>query len=104
MNGNKLYYSIGHVAQLLGENQSVIRFWEKEFESINPRRTKGGTRLYTEEDIEELKKIQYLTRIKGYTLTGVKEQINKSSLTSQIEITEKLKEIKNFLLKLKEEL
>lgn len=71
----KLYWSIGEVASELGVNTSLIRYWEKEFGSLKPKRTGKGDRLYAKKDIEQLQRIQHLVKEKGFTLQGAREQL-----------------------------
>src|SRR3546814_10756813 len=71
---NKLYYSIGEVARIFDVNASLIRFWEKEFEILQPRKNKKGNRLFTQEDLENMKIIYHLVKEKGYTLQGRSEE------------------------------
>lgn len=71
----KRYYSIGEVAELLQVPASVIRFWEKEFTHIQPRKNKKGNRTYTQKELDALKEIHYLLRVKKYTIKGAKEII-----------------------------
>lgn len=83
----KLYYSIGEVAQIFGVNTSHIRFWSKEFDVIKPATNKKGNRLYTMSDIENFKKIYHLVKEKGFTLKGAKVELkeNKTSLKAESE-------------------
>lgn len=74
-NFNKLYYSIGEVAELLGVNASLIRFWEKEFDTIKPKKNAKGNRKFTPKDIETLQRIYDLVKVKGYTLEGAKKEL-----------------------------
>lgn len=74
----KLYWSIGEVAEQLGVNTSLIRYWEKEFGTLKPKRTGKGDRLYTKKDIEQLQRIQHLVKEKGFTLQGAREQLRKA--------------------------
>jgi DNA-binding transcriptional MerR regulator len=74
----KLYWSIGEVAEQLGVNTSLIRYWEKEFGNLRPKRTGKGDRLYTRKDIEQLQHIQHLVKEKGFTLQGAREQLRKA--------------------------
>ena len=71
----KLYFSIGEVADMLGVSQSLLRFWETEFDCIKPRKNKKGNRSYTEQDIKLLRNIYYYTKECGFTLEGAKEQL-----------------------------
>ena len=74
----KLYYTIGEVAQMFNVNTSHIRFWSKEFEVIRPATNKKGNRLYTQTDIENFKKIYHLVKEKGFTLKGAKSELKES--------------------------
>ncbi|MEY4594377.1 MAG: hypothetical protein RIQ47_787 [Bacteroidota bacterium] len=71
----KLYYTIGEVAQLFGVNTSHIRFWSNEFDIIRPATNKKGNRLYTREDLDNFRKIYHLVKEKGYTLRGAKTEL-----------------------------
>lgn len=74
----RMYWSIGEVAEDLGVNTSLLRYWEKEFGTLRPKRTNKGDRLYTRNDILQLKRIQFLVKEKGFTLQGAKNQLRKS--------------------------
>lgn len=99
----KLYYSIGEVARMFEVNTSLIRFWEKEFEIIKPRKNKKGNRLFTKKDIENLQLIYHLVKERGYTLQGAKDKLkeNKEDAQKDAEIVQKLQDIKAFLQDLK---
>lgn len=71
----KIYYSIGEIAEMFSVNTSLIRFWEKEFEILQPKKNKTGTRRYTQEDIDNFQMIYLLVKEKGYTLEGAKQKI-----------------------------
>ncbi len=71
----KLYYSIGEVAQMFDVNTSHIRFWSKQFEIIKPATNKKGNRLFTKADVENLKKIYHLVKEKRFTLKGAKVEL-----------------------------
>ena len=71
----KLYYTIGEVANLFGVNTSHIRFWSNEFDVIRPATNKKGNRLYTRDDIENFRKIYHLVKEKGFTLRGAKTEL-----------------------------
>lgn len=103
---NKLYYSIGEVAETFDVNQSLIRFWEKEFEILQPKKNKKGNRLFTADDIENLKIIYHLVKEKGYTLQGAKEHLrsSKSIESDRQKAINSLQKIRGFLLQLKDEL
>ena len=103
MNNNKLYYSIGEVAEMLNVNTSLLRFWEKEFNIIKPTKNKKGTRSYTKDDIEILKRIHYLTKECGFTLDGAKEQLKNNKLNDKtMDTINTLNEVRTFLLELKQ--
>ena len=75
----KIYYTIGEVAEMFQVNTSHIRFWSNEFDVIKPSTNKKGNRLYTHSDIENLKKIYHLVKEKGFTLKGAKVELKKSA-------------------------
>lgn len=102
---SKLYYSIAEVSELVGEPQSVLRFWEKEFPSLQPTKNKRGVRSYTTRDVEIVKRIHYLTRECGYTLEGVREQLRVRKLDDPKQaLSNRLLEVRHFLEGLKEQL
>ncbi len=102
----KLYYTIGEVATMFGVNSSLIRFWEKEFDILKPKKNNKGNRLFTKEDVDNLKIIHHLVRDRGYTLQGAKAKIkdNKDEVLDNAAIVERLEEIKAFLVNLRSEL
>ena len=105
MEESKLYYTIGEVAQLLNISASKLRFWEKEIPSIMPKKGSRGVRFYTKENIENIQKIIYLTETCGYTLEGVREHLKSNKINDErLQIMQNLTDIKDFLVKLKEEL
>lgn len=102
----KLYYSIGEVAEMFKVNTSLIRFWENEFEVLQPKKNKKGNRLFTAEDVSNLKLIYHLVKERGYTLDGAKKKLkdNKGDLEQQVEIRESLLKIRSYLEELKDQL
>ncbi len=100
----KLYYSISEVAKMFELNESALRFWEKEFTNINPRKNDKGTRFYKEEDIEAVREVHFLLKEQGLTLAGAKKRLkdNKEEVVRQVEVIRKLKQIRSELLHLKE--
>ena len=102
----KIYYSIGDVAQMFNVNTSLIRYWETEFSILKPQKNKKGNRLFTIEDIDNLKIIYHLVKEKGYTLQGAKDYFanNSNSEKQKQKLIYSLERIKDFLLKIKEEL
>jgi len=102
----KLYYSIGEVSAMLNVNASLIRFWEKEFTVIRPKKSRKGNRLFTQKDIDILKRIYELVKIQGHTLEGAKKIIkDKGAVQSEREmLVGTLLKVKGFLLELEREL
>jgi DNA-binding transcriptional MerR regulator len=103
-NLTKLYYSIGEVANMFNVNTSLIRFWEKEFQTITPKKNRKGNRLFTPKDIANLNKIYHLVKIKGFTLEGAKNALkNKEEVAKELELSkeeqviQKLEELKSKL-------
>ncbi|HYG51422.1 MAG TPA: MerR family transcriptional regulator [Flavobacteriales bacterium] len=79
----KLYYSIGEVADMFGVNTSLIRFWENEFDILKPSKTKKGNRMFTAQDIENIKIIFKLVKGEGYTLQGAKEKLKMQQMEAE---------------------
>lgn len=102
----KIFYSIGEVAEMLDVNQSLIRFWEKEFDILKPQKNKKGNRLFTQQDIENLRLIYHLVKERGMTLKGtrLKLQNQKQEIVDSFEIVKRLQNIKDNLLNIKSEL
>lgn len=102
----KLYYAIGEVARMFNVNTSLIRFWEKEFDIIKPRKNKKGNRFFTKQDIDNFHLIFHLVKEKGMTLNGARKKMkeNKDDTTNNFEVIKSLTEIKNLLLEIKENL
>ncbi len=102
----KIYYTIGEVAELFAVNQSLIRFWEKEFDILKPQKNKKGNRLFTKSDLENLRLIYHLVKERGYTLQGAREKLrqNRENVVNTIQIIDSLNQVKGFLLELKKEL
>lgn len=102
----KVYYSIGEVAEMFQVNTSLIRFWDKEFDIIQPKKNKKGNRQFTQEDVKNYHLIYFLVKERGYTLKGAKDKIkgNKNQVENQQLIVKKMSKIKSFLLQLKQEL
>lgn len=102
----KLYYNIGEVAAAFDVNTSLIRFWEKEFDIIQPKKNAKGNRKFTPQDIKNLELIYHLVKERGFTLEGAKTHLkeNKKQTLDKFEIIRKLEGIKAELLKIKENL
>jgi DNA-binding transcriptional MerR regulator len=102
----KLYYSIGELSEMFNVNPSLIRFWEKEFDSIQPTKNKKGNRMFTKADVEHFRLIYHLVKERGFTLQGAKDKLkgNPEETVNTSEIVHALQRIKAFLLELKKEL
>ena len=100
----KIYYSIGEVAAMFDVNKSLIRFWEKEFSIIKPKKNKKGNRYFTEKDINNFKIIFHLVKERGYTLDGAKKKLreNKEGTIKNVEIVNQLKDIRAQLVAIRE--
>ncbi len=103
---DKLYYTIGEVAAMFNVNASLIRYWEKEFTVIKPKKNKKGNRFFTKTDIENFHIIYYLVKERGMTLKGAKKKLreNKDDTVNNFEIIKTLKDIKEQLIEIKDEL
>ena len=102
----KLFYKIGEVADMFSVNVSLIRFWEKEFDILKPKKNKKGNRLFTKKDVGNMNVIFHLVKERGFTLEGAKQKLkeNKGDTINNIEIVNHLKDIRGFLVRLREEL
>tara|TARA_B100000242_G_scaffold277326_1_gene233897 strand:- start:3079 stop:3414 length:336 start_codon:yes stop_codon:yes gene_type:complete len=100
----KIYYSIGEVAAMFNVNKSLIRFWEKEFIIIKPKKNKKGNRYFTENDINNFKIIFHLVKERGYTLDGAKKKLreNKEDTINNVKIVNQLKDIRTQLVAIRE--
>lgn len=98
----KYYYSIGEVADMFGVNTSMIRYWEKEFDVLRPRKNKKGNRLFTDRDVRYVHVIYHLLKVKGYTLAGAKMALKEkfSDYEERIIMLETLEKTRDFLLDL----
>lgn len=103
---DRLYYSIGEVADAFGVNTSLIRFWEKEFDILQPKKNAKGNRKFTKEDIRNLELIFHLVKEQGFTLDGAKIKLkeSKQKTLDRFELIKKLESIKTELNKIKNEL
>ena len=106
INQDKLYYTIGEVAAMFNVNASLIRYWEKEFTIIKPKKNKKGNRFFTKTDIENFHIIYHLVKERGMTLKGAKKKLreNKEDTINNFEVIKTLKDIREQLLEIKEEL
>lgn len=102
----KRYYGIGEVAKAFGVNTSLIRFWEKEFDALKPKKNAKGNRKFTPQDIKNLELIYHLVKERGFTLEGAKTHLkeSKQKTLQNFEIIQKLERVKTELIKIKEQL
>ena len=104
---DKYLYTIGEVADILGENVSLVRFWSNEFPKfIKPQRNAKGNRLYTKEDVETFKHIHMLVKIEGLTLEGAAKRLrgDRKELVNKARVLETLKAIRQQLAGIREDL
>jgi len=99
----KLYYSIGEIAEAFNVNPSLIRYWEKEFDFLSPKKNPRGTRKFTAQDVEKLELIHYLVRERGFTLEGAKKQLESGSAKG-FEVVKRLKAIREALVRIRSSL
>ena len=102
----KRYYGIGEIAKAFNVNTSLIRFWEKEFDILQPKKNAKGNRKFTPQDIKNLQLIYHLVKERGFTLEGAKTHLkeNKSQTLSTFDIIQKLEGVKAELIKIKNQL
>lgn len=100
----KLYYSIGEVAAMFKVNASLIRFWEKEFDIIKPKKNKKGNRFFTKQDIDNIQLIYHLVKERGLTLSGAKKKLkdNREDTNNNYEVVKTLTQIRAMLLEIKD--
>ena len=102
----KLYYQIGEVAVMFSEPISTIRFWEKEFDILRPKKNNKGNRLFMQEDIRNLKLIHHLLRERGMTIDGARKYLrnNRGETDYRLEIAENLRNIRAMLIDIRDEI
>ena len=102
----KLYYSIGEVAEIFGVNTSLIRFWEKEFTIIKPKKNRKGNRMFTQKDLGNLRIIYHLVKERGFTLQGAKRKLreNRDDAINETEVVNRLNSIRSFLVEWRDNL
>jgi DNA-binding transcriptional MerR regulator len=101
----KLFHSIQDVADHFAEDISTIRFWEKEFDNIKPKKSTGGTRQYSKEDVKQLEMVYYLVREKKFTIEGARRELisKKDDIKRRAMALDKLQDLKKELLSLSAE-
>jgi len=102
----KVFYSIGEVAEMFSVNASNIRFWENEFDILKPHKNAKGNRMFTREDIENMKIIYHLLKEKGMTIRGAQKKLkdNKEDTIQNFEVVSRLQEIRKMLIEIKDEM
>jgi DNA-binding transcriptional MerR regulator len=102
----KLYYSISEVAEMFGVNESLLRYWEKEFPQLCPKKAGRGVRQYRKEDVETVRLIYHLVKERGMTLPGARQRLrnNKEATLRSYEIVDRLKSIREELLAMRDAL
>ena len=105
---DKLFYSMGEVAEMFDVNTSLIRHWESQFSILRPKRNKKGNRLFSPEDVENLKMIYHMVKERGMTLEGAKKALRKAPSESGVdrdaELMERLQRIRALLVEVREDL
>ena len=102
----KLYYSIGEVSEMFTVAPSLIRFWESEFDIIQPKKNRKGNRQFTKEDIDNVRTIYHLVKEKGFTLQGAKEMLKNDtqSVKDKMEMLDSLRRVRRFLTEVRDKL
>jgi DNA-binding transcriptional MerR regulator len=102
----KIYFSIGEVADMLNVAPSLIRFWESEFDLIQPKKNRKGNRQFTREDIANVRTIYHLVKEKGFTLQGAKEMLrhDTQAVKDKMEMIDSLRRVRKFLVEVREKL
>jgi DNA-binding transcriptional MerR regulator len=100
----KLYYTIGEVAEIFSVNTSLIRFWEKEFPVLQPKKNKKGNRLFTQSDIANLRIIYHLVKERGFTLDGARKKMreNKDDVAKNVEVVTRLQNVRQQLSRIRD--
>lgn len=100
----KVYYSIGEVAEMFHVKPSLIRYWEKEFDILKPHKNKKGTRFFTREDIRNFHLIYHLVKERGMTIKGARLKLkeNREETESTFEVVRILQKVKDMLLEIKD--
>ena len=104
---DKLYYTIGEVSEILGESSSLVRFWTNSFSRyLKPKRNAKGNRLYTQEQIEVLKRIHLLVKVQGMTLDGAAKKMSsdKKAVDGKVKVLESLRSIREQLVEVRKSL
>ncbi|MRR20372.1 MerR family transcriptional regulator [bacterium] len=102
----KLFYQIGEVSEMFSEPVSTIRFWEREFDILKPKKNNKGNRLFMQDDIKNLKLIHHLLRERGMTIEGAKKYLknNRDDADYRLEIADTLRNIRAMLVEIRDEI
>lgn len=102
----KLYFSIGEVAEMFSVAPSLIRFWESEFDIIKPKKNRKGNRQFTKEDIDNVRTIYHLVKEKGFTLQGAKEMLrnDNGAVRDKMEMIDSLRRVRAFMAELRDKM
>lgn len=102
----KLYYSIKEVARTIGVTEPTLRYWEKEFDNIRPRKTASGIRQYRQQDIDEIRTVHFLLKEKGFSIAEAKKQLKEKrvGVDASIALRDRLIALRDELLALKDEI
>ncbi|MCQ2238406.1 MAG: MerR family transcriptional regulator [Bacteroidaceae bacterium] len=102
----KLYYNISEVAEMIGVTETLLRYWEKEFKNIHPRKSSRNVRQYTKEDIEQVRKVYHLVKEKGLTLEGARLALKngKDGSSQAAEVIDRLQLLREELVSIRKEL
>lgn len=102
----KLYYSISEVAQMFDVNETLLRFWEKEFPQISPKKTGRNVRQYTKEDIEQIRTIYNLVKVRGLKIAAARDVLrkNKEGMVQTVEVVERLRALRAELQAIRHEM
>jgi DNA-binding transcriptional MerR regulator len=102
----KLYYSIGEVSDIVDHEPHVLRYWEEEFDVLDPRKNRAGRRVYTEEDIETVERIRRLLKDEKYTIEGARQVIERGERKAEVQakIEDDLQALRSFLVELRDQL
>ena len=100
----KVIYTIGEVAEMVGENTHTIRYWENQFEALKPQKNKKGNRLFTKNDIELVKLIYHLLKERGMTIHGARQKLkeNREETINNFEIVKRLQNVKQQLIEIRD--
>ena len=102
----KLFYSISEVAEMFNVNESTLRFWEKEIPLIRPKTTGNNIRQYTDKDVENIKAVYNLVKVRGFKLAAARKMLleNKQGVDNNTRVMESLMKVRDDLKALKKQL